>query len=157
MHREEDVTDPPPRRVAVGVALLRQANGDVLLVEKARRNGRARFGLAGGAARAGESVNVACQRVVREETGLVIVPSRVLVIHHTPVAENYTVVFDGGVVPDNGQPPVLVGAAPEELRQLVAPAVQWCVDVALDALRGGPVRVLVGQPDFSCGFGELAR
>ena len=79
-------------------ALFRNDDGQVLLLEQAAAGGP-RWSLPGGPARGEESVPVACQRRVREATGLTFVPSRVLAVHHLPAADDvaeHVTVFDGG-------------------------------------------------------------
>jgi ADP-ribose pyrophosphatase YjhB (NUDIX family) len=150
-------TNPPPRRLA-GLALIRDEKGRVLLLEKAYKQGPARFGLVGGLAEAGEPASIACQRHVLRETGLKVVPRGLLVAHHMPadgeVAEGENNVFDCGTIPSGTQ--LVVPADefrgyrwvdPDDLRDLVAPCTEWRINVALEAGEGGPVRYLVGSPD----------
>jgi ADP-ribose pyrophosphatase YjhB (NUDIX family) len=144
---------PPPRRAA-GLALIRDQEGRVLLLDRTRARGG--FGLPGGPALAGEAGPVACQRYVRRETGLKLVPRGLLVVHHLDhdgVGDALDFVFDCGTVPaDTGLslPPYEIRAhrwtQPDDLRGLVAPATEWCINVALEAGAGGPVRYLVGHP-----------
>jgi ADP-ribose pyrophosphatase YjhB (NUDIX family) len=151
-------TNPPPRRLA-GLALIRDESGRVLLLEKTYKQGPERFGLVGGLAEAGEPASAACQRHVLRETGLKVVPRGLLVVHHMPangaVAEGENNVFDCGVLPSDTD---LVLPAnefrgyrwvdPEGLRGLVAPYTEWRINNALAAGEGGPVRYLVGHPQF---------
>ncbi|WP_158674535.1 NUDIX domain-containing protein [Streptomyces hoynatensis] len=146
MHDEADFTAPPGRRLGA-LALFRNDDGQVLLVEKTYRVGRARWGLPGGCAHADEPAAVACQREVREELGLYIVPGRVLVVHHMLAAgddrEGVNVVFDGGLpAPDTRftLSEELASArwvAPVGLRSLVAPYTEWRVTAALNVLAAG--------------------
>lgn len=159
MHDERDFTHPVARRYA-GLALIRDEGGEVLLVEKSYRQGRDRFGLVGGAAGPGEPAALACQREVREETGLRLVPGAVVAVHYMPanglVREGTNLVFDCGVIardtpltlPDSGE---LVGfrwAAPDELAELTAPYTAWRTHAALKALAGRGIPYLVGHPTF---------
>jgi ADP-ribose pyrophosphatase YjhB (NUDIX family) len=149
-------TNPPPRRLA-GLALIRDENGRVLLLDKAYRQGPERFGLVGGLAEAGEPASVACQRHVLRETGLKVVPRGLLVVHHMPanggVAEGENHVFDCGTIPADAELELPADefrghrwVRPDDLRGLVAPYTEWRINVALDAGEGGPVRYLVGHP-----------
>ncbi len=151
-------TNPPPRRLA-GLALIRDENGRVLLLDKMYRQGSDRFGLVGGLAEAGEPASVACQRHVTRETGLRVVPMGLLVVHHMPgkgeVPEGENNVFDCGTIPSDTElilPPEEFREHrwlhPDDLRGLVAPYTEWRINVALDAGEGGPVRYLVGHPTF---------
>ena len=151
-------TSPPPRRAA-GLALIRDENGRVLLLDKAYREGPARFGLPGGLAERGEPASAACQRQVLREMGLTLVPRGLLVVHYMPgqgeVKEGHNFVFDCGSIPSGTQ---LALAADEfrghrwvqrdDLRGLVAPYTEWRISNALEAGEGGPVRYLVGHPEF---------
>jgi 8-oxo-dGTP pyrophosphatase MutT (NUDIX family) len=156
VHNESDFTNPPDRRVG-GLALFRNEAGAVLLVEKKYRTGLARWGLVGGSAKPGEPAAVACQREILEETGLKIVPERLLVVHYMPathpVREGFNFIFDGGVLPadtDITLPEDELAsygwAALDELPALVAPYTGWRINCAMNALSGGPVRELVGHP-----------
>ncbi|MDB1086176.1 NUDIX hydrolase [Streptomyces sp. ACA25] len=147
MHNEADFTSPPGRRLGA-LALFRNDDGQVLLVEKTYCAGRGRWGLPGGCAHAGEPAAVACQREAREELGLRIVPGRVLVVHHMPAAgtsrEGVNVVFDGGRLAADTQFTLneeLASArwvAPVGLRSLVAPYTEWRVTAALNVLATDP-------------------
>jgi ADP-ribose pyrophosphatase YjhB (NUDIX family) len=151
-------TNPPQRRAA-GLALNRDEKGRVLLVEKVYREGPARFGLVGGMAHAGEHAARACQRHIRRETGLRIVPGALLVVHYMPeegeVKEGHNFVFDCKAIPSNKE---LVLAKDEfrgfhwldkeELPGLVAPYTEWRINLALAALAGGPTRYVIGHPQF---------
>ncbi|MDT0308457.1 NUDIX hydrolase [Streptomyces sp. DSM 44917] len=160
MHTETNITAPPQRRYA-GLALLRDEGGSVLLVERARRAGPDRFGLVGGPARPGEWASLACQREVREQTGLRLVPGRVLVVHYMPAdgqaREGTDVVFDCGVItrrtplspPPGGHVAGYRWVAPDDLRGLVAPYTEWRINLALEALDGGEVHELVGHPNVT--------
>ncbi|WP_059007973.1 NUDIX domain-containing protein [Streptomyces specialis] len=156
MHTEEDFTDPPRRRLGA-LALFRNPIGDILLVEKSYRSGRARWGLPGGCAKQNEPVPVACQREVLEETGLHVVPGRVLVLHHVPAngtsAEGINAVFDGGVL-DDGTSITLSAeltsyrwVPPASLDGMVAPYTAWRITSALRSLTSEEpgVPLLVGH------------
>ncbi|GAA1935017.1 NUDIX hydrolase [Streptomyces sodiiphilus] len=156
MHNESDFTSPPDRRVG-GLALFRNGTGAVLLVEKKYRTGLARWGLVGGSAKPGEPAAIACQREILEETGLKVVPERLLAVHYMPAAppvrEGFNFVFDAGILPDDtaitlpeDELASYGWAAPDELPGLVAPYTGWRITSALNALAGGPVRELVGHP-----------
>ncbi|RKN45912.1 NUDIX domain-containing protein [Streptomyces hoynatensis] len=151
-------TSPPPRRAA-GLALIRDENGRVLLLDKAYRQGPARFGLPGGLAEPGEPASVACRRQVLREMGLTLVPRGLLVVHYMPddgeVKEGHNFVFDCGSIP-SGTPLALpddefrghLWLDVEELCDAVAPYTEWRISNALEAGEGGPVRYLVGHPEF---------
>lgn len=159
MHNEADFTAPPGRRLGA-LALFRNDDGQVLLEEKSYRSGRLRWGLPGGCALAGEPASVACQREVKEELGLHIVPGRVLVIHHIPAeghSEEYSkegvnVVFDGGLLAAdtqftlNDEVSSCRWIAPGGLRDTVAPYTEWRITAALNSLTtGSGVPYLVGH------------
>ncbi|MGW7292859.1 NUDIX domain-containing protein [Streptomyces xiamenensis] len=160
MHTNDDFTNPPPRRAA-GLALIRSTDGRVLLVEKAYKTGRERFGLVGGSAKPGEPAAIACQREVFEETGLSLVPGVVLNIHYMPangdVKEGHNVIFNCGMFEIDEEklilpPDELSGfrwVTRDEMEDLVAPYQAWRIGAALDALAGGPVVYLVGHPPTS--------
>ncbi|ARQ67746.1 NUDIX domain-containing protein [Streptomyces marincola] len=154
----DPVSVVPPRRRLTGLALIRNEHGDVLIVEKAHRQGTERFGLVGGHAQGDEAASVACHREIAEEIGLRIVPGRVLVVHHMPaaggVSEGVSVVFDCGTVPADQplMPPAgeLVGyrwLEPARFAEVLAPYQVWCLELALSAASGGPVRYLIGHPN----------
>ncbi|ONK10064.1 NUDIX hydrolase [Streptomyces sp. MP131-18] len=166
LHGASEFVAPSPRRLS-GLALIRNEHGDVLVVEKAYRRGQERFGLVGGHAEGGEAAVVACHREIAEETGLHIVPGRVLAAHHMPatdtVAEGVSMVFDCGTV-STEQPLTLPEGellayqwlSPARFAEVLAPYQAWRVNVALDAAGGGPVRYLVGHPASPVG-GEDTR
>ncbi|MFI7273195.1 NUDIX domain-containing protein [Streptomyces sp. NPDC049879] len=164
MHRENDFTDPPPRRIGA-LALITDEFGDVLLVEKAYRTGPDRFGLPGGCARPGEEVPAACRREVREETGLDIAPRRVLAVHQMAAAgtaaEGVNIVFDGGLVPRATRltlpPDELSGyhwMPVSDLPDLVAPYTRWRITTALTALHGEAVLHIYDHPDNLTATGD---
>jgi ADP-ribose pyrophosphatase YjhB (NUDIX family) len=151
-------TNPPQRREA-GLALIRDEQGRVLLVEKAYREGPARFGLVGGMAHAGEPVARACQRHVRRETGLRLVPKALLVVHYMPaegeVWEGHSFVFNCDVILSNTELVLpkeefrgFQWLEREELPGLVAPYTAWRISLALAALAGEPTRYVIGHPQF---------
>ncbi|MGK5533167.1 NUDIX domain-containing protein [Streptomyces sp. URMC 129] len=157
MHVESDFTCPPRRRSA-GLALIRSDKGRVLLVEKAYKRGADRFGLVGGSARPGEHAAAACRREVFEETGLLLVPGALLVVHWMPangeVKEGTNHVFDCGTVPEDTRIVLpedelvdYLWVFPEYLSDIVAPYTEWRIKAALEALGGAPVRYLVGHPE----------
>ena len=153
--RSTAIMNPPPCRAA-GLALIRDETGRVLLLDKIYKAVPERYGLVGGPALPGEAASVACQRHVREKTGLKLVPRGVLVVHHMPsdgeTAEEHHFVFDCGTIRSDIEL-MLAGefrghrwTDPGSLRDLVAPHAQWRINVALEAGAGGPVRYLVGPP-----------
>jgi ADP-ribose pyrophosphatase YjhB (NUDIX family) len=152
-------TNPPQRRTA-GLALIRDENGRVLLMDKAYRAGADRYGLVGGMAHAGEPAPMACQRHIRRETGLRLVPGALLVVHHMPangeVKEGDNFVFACEPIPAD-TPLVLpkdefrgyLWAEPDDFRGLLAPYTEWRINLALAALEGESTRYIVGHPDFA--------
>jgi ADP-ribose pyrophosphatase YjhB (NUDIX family) len=153
MNRTASTT--PPARRAVGLALIRDSDRRVLLLDKIHDQDR--FGLPGGPALAGEAGPVACQRHVHRETGLKLVPRGLLVVHHTladgEAAEDLHFVFDCGELRTGdglSLPPFEIRghrwAALDDLPGLVAPHIEWRITLALQAGAGGPVRYLVGHP-----------
>lgn len=105
MHKDTDFNNPPGRRIGA-LGLIRDESGAVLLVRPTYKTD-GKFQLPGGGAHADEMPHVACEREVREETGLVVFPTRVLVVDYTPRSEKsgsiegYNFVYDGGTV-ENG-------------------------------------------------------
>ncbi|MFG3255248.1 NUDIX domain-containing protein [Streptomyces sp. NPDC048172] len=99
MHKDTDWANPPRRRHGC-LALIRNEEGQVLLVKPNYKPG---WQLPGGGALADEDLLKACVREVAEETGLPISPTVVLAndyVSATPEsAEGFNVVFDGGVIP----------------------------------------------------------
>ena len=75
-------------------ALIFDAAGAVLLQ---RRDDNGRWGLPGGAVEPGESVQVALQREVREETGLEVSPLRLVGIYSDPAGHQVMAYPDGNV------------------------------------------------------------
>jgi 8-oxo-dGTP pyrophosphatase MutT (NUDIX family) len=164
VHNHSDFTHPPVRRIGA-LALFRNESGGVLVVEKRYRTGPQRWGLVGGSARAGAPAAVACQREIQEETGLKVVPERLLVVHYMPadrtVREGFNLIFDGGMLPDDVEITLpsdelasFCWVAPHDLHGVVAPYTSWRITCALAALDGGPVRELIGHPPTS--WNELA-
>ncbi|MCU4750252.1 NUDIX domain-containing protein [Streptomyces sp. G-5] len=161
MHGDVDFAAPPPRRIGA-LALIRSADADgaVLVVEKRYRSGRERYGLVGGGAHGGESAAAACAREVLEETGLTVVPRRVLAVHYMPArsgsAEGYNVVFDCGTVdrstPITLPPDELVGyrwLSPDRFDDVLAPYQALRVRASVEALSTGRVLFLEGHPEVS--------
>ncbi|MFD9248411.1 NUDIX domain-containing protein [Streptomyces bottropensis] len=121
MHRDTDFTNPPRRRIGA-LAIIRDENGAVLLVQKGYKGGT--FGLPGGCALGDEAPHLACGREVREETGLDFTPGRLLVLDWVPrneengATEGLNVVFDGGAIP-SGTVIALPQPAPGEDAELI--------------------------------------
>jgi 8-oxo-dGTP pyrophosphatase MutT (NUDIX family) len=121
VHNDTDFTNPPGRRTGA-LAVIRDETGAVLMVQKGYKNGA--FGLPGGCAHGDEAPHLACEREVREETGLIITPGRLLVVDHVPrneetgVTEGLNLVFDLGTVP-SGTEIVLPEPVPGEEPELI--------------------------------------
>ena len=94
---------PPPRMQVGSGCLLTSGDGRVLLVNPTYKP---QWEVPGGAVEQGESPLAACQREVREELGLDVRPSRLLVVDYRPRApgqiDALRFIFDGGVL-DAGQ------------------------------------------------------
>ncbi|MGP4112350.1 NUDIX domain-containing protein [Streptomyces sp. 4N509B] len=146
---------PPPPRGLAGYALIRNHSAEVLLLEKRLpTHPSERWDLPGGRTEGGDLVPIACQHVVLDQTGLRILPSRLLVVHQTPgrgrAPENTSYVFDGGLA----RGPVSLAAdfaahrwaRPDDIRALVSPSAAWRIQRALDTAYGAPVRYLCGEP-----------
>ncbi|MDU8998745.1 NUDIX hydrolase [Streptomyces mirabilis] len=122
MHKDTDFTNPPRRRIGALAIIRVETQGAVLLVQKAYKAGA--FGLPGGSAHADEPPHLACRREVREETGLIFTPGRLLAVDYVPrndatgVTEGVNFVFDGGREP-TGAEIVLPEAAPGEEPELI--------------------------------------
>jgi 8-oxo-dGTP diphosphatase len=91
---------PPPRMQVGSGCLLTSADGRVLLVNPTYKP---QWEVPGGAVEQGESPLAACQREVREELGLDVRPSRLLVVDYRPRASGQRTdalrfIFDGGVL-----------------------------------------------------------
>jgi ADP-ribose pyrophosphatase YjhB (NUDIX family) len=145
----------PPRRRLAGFALVRNLADEVLLIEKNDRSVcPERWSLPGGSARDGELVPIACHRLALSQTGLHILPERLLVVHQMPteddIPESTSHVFDGGrcftkiTLADDLASYRWV--RPEDLNDLLAPYAEWRVKRALDTVHGAPVRYLCGHP-----------
>jgi ADP-ribose pyrophosphatase YjhB (NUDIX family) len=144
----------PHRRLA-GFALVRNLADEVLLIEKNDRSVcPEQWGLPGGSAGDGELVPIACHRHALSQTGLRILPERLLVVHQMPaendIRENTSHVFDGGrcftkiALADGLTTHRWVRT--EDLNDLLAPYAVWRVKLALDTVHGAPVRYLCGHP-----------
>lgn len=157
MYNRDHFSNPPGRRFGA-LALFLNRRKHALIVEKKDKTGPARWGLPGGCAEENEDVRLACQREVKEETGLSIpVPQQVLAVHQMLAEgdskEGVNFVFDCGLWPEDTQ--VTLGRelisyrwVPRDvLPGLVAPYTKWRVTTALDHLDApGPgVLFLVGH------------
>ncbi|REK84577.1 NUDIX hydrolase [Streptomyces inhibens] len=150
MHTNAEFIDPPGRRIGA-LALIRNAAGAVLLVEKRYRKeaGSERpWGLVGGCARRDEDLLDAFRREVHEETGQDVEPGDVLTIHRMPAngesEEGYNFVCDGGVMDENAelQLPVRELSAyrfvpVSEVADYAEPYTVARIRAALEALEGG--------------------
>jgi ADP-ribose pyrophosphatase YjhB (NUDIX family) len=127
----------------------------VLLIEKNDRSVcPERWSLPGDCAGDGEPVPIACHRLALSQTGLRILPDRLLVVHQMPaedeVPEETSHIFDGGrcftkiTLADDLAAHRWV--RPEDLNDLLAPYAEWRVKCALDTVHGAPVRCLCGHP-----------
>jgi 8-oxo-dGTP diphosphatase len=90
------------RVVASAGALITDPAGRALVVKPNYRPG---WSLPGGVCEHGEPPHLGCAREVLEETGLAIVPGRLLVVHWLPpeaerTDPNISFIFDGGTVDD---------------------------------------------------------
>jgi len=107
MHTYQDIdpANPPGRRIGA-FAVIRNEDDDILLIQPRSRKW---WILPGGGVHADELPHVACEREVREETGLGIEPVRLLVVDYVPAnlatgaAEGYNFVYDGEVI-NSGTP-----------------------------------------------------
>ena len=121
MHKATDFTNPPRRRTGA-LAIIRDETGAVLMVQKSYKDGA--FGLPGGCADGDEAPHSACAREVREETGLIITPGRLLAVDYVPrneangATEGLNLVYDLGTVPSDTKV-VLPEAAPGEQPELI--------------------------------------
>jgi ADP-ribose pyrophosphatase YjhB (NUDIX family) len=82
-------------RIRPGVAAV-IFDGDRVLLQ--RRDDTGRWGLPGGGVEPGESVRQAIIREVREETGLVVEPTRLIGVYSDPVHHQVVTYPDGNVI-----------------------------------------------------------
>lgn len=154
-HSDDYFRSPPRRRIGL-LALIRDLDGRVLVVDKRYQQDKApqSCGLVGGSAEGDELPLTAWKREVAEETGLRLTPGRLLVNDYVPrngtTAEGYNYVYDGGVLAPDTEivlpPEELVGYAlvpPAELEsRMTAHGVRRTL-AALEALVRGTVADLV--------------
>lgn len=144
-----------PTRGLSGFALMRNRAGEVLLIEKKNpRGAHGRWGLPGGSARQGEEAPLACQRQVLAQTGLHILPDRLLVVHHMPAQgqalEETSHVFDGELT--TGKVILAEDLAssrwvrPDAVGSIVVPHIELRITCALNTVSGAPARYLCGHP-----------
>ncbi len=142
-----------PRGLA-GFVLFRNRADEVLLIERrAQSTDPGRWVLPGGNASPEEQLPVACRRLVLAQTGLELLPERLLVVCQVAAGrtgpEGTGHIFDGGLC--FGDVALTDGltsyrwVAPHALGQFLAPHAEWSVRCALDAAHGAPVRYLCGR------------
>ncbi|MFM9371898.1 NUDIX domain-containing protein [Streptomyces sp. Da 82-17] len=158
MHTSIHFTSPPRRRLGC-LALIRNAGGGVLLVEKKYKKDQGDpypWGLPGGCAEENEDPLAAARREVEEELGLAIELGEVLAVHHMPregdSAEGINLVFHGGTAPAGAiirLPEELSGyefVAPSELARYAAPYTVSRIKAALAAIPFSGAQYRSGHP-----------
>ena len=103
-----------PKRPIFGVGAIVFKGNDVLLIKRGRPPGKGDWSLPGGAVELGESAKAALVREVREETGLEVVPKKLIAVvdiigrdgggavrHHYAVAD-YKCEVSGGTLKAGG-------------------------------------------------------
>ncbi|WP_406349348.1 NUDIX hydrolase [Streptomyces sp. NBC_00144] len=116
-HFDTSPLAPPPMRIG-GLALIQDASGRILMVRPTYTNPEGHFQLPGGGAGDGEPDWEATVREVREETGLLVAPQRLLVKDWMPPragvrAAGLNFVYDCGTVPDGTPITLPAGDQPE--------------------------------------------
>ncbi|MBK8075366.1 MAG: NUDIX hydrolase [Kineosporiaceae bacterium] len=151
-------------RVATGALIREQDGSGVLLVRPTYKPG---WDLPGGYVEPGESPAAACARELAEEIGLVLAPSRLLVVDwapHPDEGDKLLFVFDGGCLTsrdvsnltlDPGEiaearfhpPDSLAGLMPDRLvRRLLLALEAVAGDVAVYAEHGAPLAPAAAGP-----------
>ncbi|WP_416972506.1 NUDIX domain-containing protein [Streptomyces sp. 4F14] len=106
MHKDVSFTEPPRRRVGA-LGMIRNEEGEVLLVRK--NYGDYKWNLPGGSAEGDEAPYEALQREIHEETGLNVRSTNLLLTDYvrrndeTGSAEGINFVWDCGTVPNGIQ------------------------------------------------------
>ncbi|MDT8406419.1 MAG: NUDIX hydrolase [Methylococcales bacterium] len=101
-------TNTSPPQPAMGVAAVLVKAGQVLLIERGKPPAEGLWSIPGGRLEAGESLIEACQREVKEETGLdIVVKSLLAVVEHRDLAFHYVIHdFLAVLAPDSPLQPV---------------------------------------------------
>ena len=144
--------DHQPRKRVSGDALIRDADGGILLVDPGYKPG---WDLPGGMAEANEPPRAAIRREIREELGLDTEPQRVLCVDwvppHDPWDDLLAFIFDGGTLTQRQVASLRtaddeLGACEfctaDEARERLRPRPWRRAAAALEALRTGHVRYL---------------
>jgi 8-oxo-dGTP pyrophosphatase MutT (NUDIX family) len=155
----KELSKPPPPTLT-GLAFVRNRAGEVLLIDKKGKSADPdRWSLPGGTIGYGDEGPIACQRWLRAQTGLRLVPDRLLVVHQMPtdnLIPNGVSFFYNTERRIGGEQITLDGEELESYRWVhpvyvsgyVAPYMAWCIRCALDAVdSGAPTRFLCGHPD----------
>ncbi|MET9148648.1 NUDIX hydrolase [Streptomyces sp. NPDC004042] len=163
MHGDIDFANPPKCRIGA-LAIIRNAAGGLLMVQKAYKGGR--YGLPGGLAREDECAHDAVTREVAQETGLELTPGPLLAIDWVPrnpetgAVMGYNFVYDMGIfrqtpeitlpTAEPGKPVELTGyrfVAVEDLGDVTSDITQRRIKEALAAIGNGHTASLVeGRP-----------
>jgi ADP-ribose pyrophosphatase YjhB (NUDIX family) len=88
------MTPPEGRKIRCVGALVYDAQGRLLLVQRANDPGRGRWSLPGGKVQAGETDTEAIVRELREETGLVVTPGRLAGVVTRPAPDGVFEIHD---------------------------------------------------------------
>lgn len=156
-HTDIDWTSPPRLRLGgLGLIQAMRPPFEVLVVEKAYKSGRARYGLPGGCAREGEDAQAACAREIEEELGIKVVPGALLAGHYMPAengnAAGQNLVFDCGQI--DADTSFTLGAeitravwlSPGDAVDMLMPYQMSRINAALGGQIGEPTPYLVGHP-----------